>query len=101
MKVEIGFNLSVNGVGNWFTLDDATKGKLDNVTYKLAGEVLVDVTSKARDVSVRRGRSRTLERFTAGVASVILGPSASRSSNTSPGGRTPTASGMPGPPDEG
>jgi len=72
MKVEIGFNLSVNGVGNWFTLDDATKGKLDNATYKLAGEVLTDVTSTLREVSVRRGRSRTLERFTAGNASVTL-----------------------------
>lgn len=72
MKVEIGFDLAVNGVGNWFTLNDTTKGALDNTTYKLSGEVLVDVTSKARDVSIRRGRSRTLERFTAGVASVTL-----------------------------
>lgn len=72
MKVEIGFDLAVNGVGNWFTLDDATKGKLDNVTYKLSGEVLTDVTASVRDVSIRRGRSRTLERFTAGVASVTL-----------------------------
>ena len=72
MKVEIGFDLAVNGVGNWFTLDDTTKGKLDNTTYKLSGEVLVDVTSVTRDVSIRRGRSRTLERFTAGGASVTL-----------------------------
>ena len=72
MKVEIGFDLAVNGVGNWFTLDDTTKGKLDNTTYKLSGEVLTDVTAVTRDVSIRRGRSRTLERFTAGVASVTL-----------------------------
>lgn len=72
MKVEIGFDLAPNGVGDWFTLDDATKGELDNSTYLLSGEVLVDVSSKVRDVAVNRGRSRTLERFTAGVASVTL-----------------------------
>jgi hypothetical protein len=71
-KVEIGFDLSVNGVGSWFTLDDAAKGVLDNATYTLAGEVLVDVTDKVRDISIKRGRSRTLEKFTAGVASVVL-----------------------------
>lgn len=72
MKVEIGFDLAPNGVGDWFTLNDATKGQLDNTTYKLAGEVLVDVTERVRAVSVSRGRSRTLEKVTAGVASVIL-----------------------------
>lgn len=72
MKVEIGFDLAPNGVGNWFTLDDPVKGVLDNTTYKLSGEVLVDVSDVTRSVSVNRGRSRTLERFTAGVASVVL-----------------------------
>ena len=32
--VEIAFDLSANGVGNWFTLDDPLKGVLDNTTYK-------------------------------------------------------------------
>ena len=72
MKVELAFDLSANGVGNWFTLDDATKGKLDNTSFKLAGDVLVDVTDTVRQVNVRRGRSRTLERFTAGVASITM-----------------------------
>lgn len=72
MKVEIGFDLAPNGVGDWFTLDDAVKGELDNTTYVLSGEVLVDVTDRARSVSVSRGRSRTLEKVTAGVASVVL-----------------------------
>ena len=72
MKAEIAFDLSVNGVGDWFTLDDPAKGELDNTTYKLAGDVLVDVTDRLRDVSIKRGRSRTLEKFTAGVASLTL-----------------------------
>lgn len=72
MKVEIGFDLAPNGVGDWFTLDDAVKGELNNTTYKLSGEVLVDVTDEVKQVTTRRGRSRTLEKFTAGVASVVL-----------------------------
>lgn len=72
MKVQIGFDLSANGVGDFFTLDDTTKGVLNNTTYVLGGNVLVDVTNDVRKVSVRRGRSRTLEKFTAGNATVVL-----------------------------
>jgi hypothetical protein len=72
MKVQIGFDLSANGVGDYFTLDDTTKGVLNNTTYVLGGNVLVDVTNDVRKVSVRRGRSRTLEKFTAGNATVVL-----------------------------
>jgi hypothetical protein len=72
MKVEIAFDLAANGQGSWFTLDDTTKGELDNTTYLLAGDVLVDVTSDARAVQVRRGRSRTLDKFTAGNANITL-----------------------------
>ena len=72
MKVQIGFDLSANGVGDYFTLDDTTKGVLDNTTYVLGGNVLVDVTNDVRKVSIRRGRSRTLEKFTAGNATVVL-----------------------------
>lgn len=71
-KVELGFNLSANGIGNYLTLDDPVKGKLDDAAYPLAGDVLVDVTTTVREVSVRRGRSRTLEKFTAGLAQVTL-----------------------------
>lgn len=72
MKVAIAFDLNANGVGDYFTLDDATKGVLDNVTYELAGDVLVDVTDRVRSVQVRRGRSTQLERFTAGNANLVL-----------------------------
>jgi hypothetical protein len=71
-KVQVGFNLAANGIGNYLTLSDPVKGKLNDAAYPLAGDVLVDVTSTVRDVSVRRGRSRTLEKFTAGLAQVTL-----------------------------
>jgi hypothetical protein len=41
-------------------------------TFGLAGDVLEDVTADVRSVSVRRGRSRALERFDAGAAVVDL-----------------------------
>ena len=70
--VEIGFDLAPNGVGNWFTLDNATKGKLNGTTYKLSGDVLTDVSRSVRSVSIKRGRSRQLEKFTAATAQVVL-----------------------------
>jgi hypothetical protein len=70
--VKIAFDLSANGQGSWFTLDDSTKGKLDDATYPLAGDVLVDVTSKVKQLTIRRGRSRMLEQFTAGAANIVL-----------------------------
>jgi hypothetical protein len=70
--VGLGFDLFLSGQGDFFTLDDPVKGALNSTTYTLAGEVVVDVTDKVRDVTVRRGRSRTLEKFTAGLAQVTL-----------------------------
>lgn len=71
MQVLIGFDLFPNGIGDWFTLDDPTKGVLDS-GYKLPGNVLVDVTPYVRAVTVNRGRSRQLEKFTAGAANLVL-----------------------------
>ena len=70
--VLIAFDLSLAGAGNFFTLDDAVKGELDNATFTLAGDVYEDVSDDVRSVSVRRGRSRELTAFTAGQASVVL-----------------------------
>jgi hypothetical protein len=70
--VRIAFDLSLAGAGNFFTLDDPTKGELDNATFLLAGDVYEDVSDDVRSVSVRRGRSRELTAFTAGQASVVL-----------------------------
>ena len=69
-NVYIGFDLAASG-GNLFTLDDTTKGVLDSV-YVLGGDVLTDVTEYVASVSVDRGKSRELDRYTAGHASVTM-----------------------------
>lgn len=71
-KVELSFDLSANGVGDWFTLDDVVKGLLDNVTYVLAGDIFTDVTRWVRSIQVRRGRSRQLEKFVAGQCEIVF-----------------------------
>lgn len=77
-RVQIAFDQTLTQPVNYFTLDDSTRGVLDNTTYVLGGDILVDVTSDVMAVQIRRGRSRQLERFTAGNANVTLrnfGPS--------------------------
>lgn len=69
--VEFWFDLSATG-GAFFTLDDPVKGKLDDTTYLLAGDLATDVTSTVRSVSIRRGRSRQLDQVQAGSCSVAL-----------------------------
>ena len=71
-RVLIAFDLAAGGSGDFFTLNDSVKGELDNTEFKLAGDVLVDVTGDVRSVSVRRGRSRQLEQFQAGAATIEL-----------------------------
>jgi hypothetical protein len=69
-KVYIGFNLAAAG-SNLFILDDTTQGLLDSA-FVLGGDVLTDVTDYVASVSVTRGKSRELDRYTAGNASVSL-----------------------------
>lgn len=71
-KVEIAFDLSAAGSGDFFTLNDPVKGILDNTTYPLAGDILTDVTTDVRDLRIRRGRSRELDKYQAGSADVTL-----------------------------
>jgi hypothetical protein len=71
-RVRIAFDLAAGGVGNFFTLDDPVKGELDDGPFGLAGDILEDVTDEVRSVTVRRGRSRELERYQAGAATVTL-----------------------------
>jgi len=70
IKVELGFtDAGVNPP--FFVLDDATKGVLNNTSFVLGGgEALVDVTDYVRSVSIQRGKSRELDRYDAGQASV-------------------------------
>lgn len=70
--VELGVDLSANGIGDWFTLDDPVKGELDNTEYLLTGDVLVDLTRYVRNISTNRGRSRELEKFTTGTCQVVF-----------------------------
>jgi hypothetical protein len=69
-KVYIAFDLSAQG-GNFFTLNDTTKGLL-NSTYVLGGNILTDVTNYVVSVSINRGKSRELDRYTAGNLNVVL-----------------------------
>jgi len=69
--VELGFDLSGLG-GAFFILDSAEQGVLDNTEYPLGGELFYDVSEYVRSVSVSRGKSRQLERFAAGNASIQL-----------------------------
>ena len=71
-RVRIAFDLAAGGSGNFFTLDDPVKGELDNATFKLAGDILEDVTAEVERITVRRGRSRELERYQAGSLTVEL-----------------------------
>lgn len=69
--VELGFDLPAS-VGNFFTLDDPVKGKLDNTTYVLSGVIFYDVTSRVRGFSIRRGKSRQLDNYQAGQVTVTF-----------------------------
>lgn len=69
-KVFIAFDLSFSGNG-LFILNDTTQGLLDSA-FVLGGDILQDVTQYVASVSINRGKSRELERYSAGQASVTL-----------------------------
>jgi hypothetical protein len=82
MQVLVGFQ-STTGFGTPFMLDDAFYGVLDTVGRgTLGGVTFVDLTSLVENVSITRGRSRQLDQFNAGTATIsfnndsqILNPS--------------------------
>ena len=58
---EVGF------VTNFFVLDDATEGVLDNTQYVLDGNLVgEDITEYCQLVSITRGRQDRINRATAG-----------------------------------
>jgi len=58
---------------NSFTLDDSTKGLLNNSEYTLGPNTqFADVTNFVKTISYRRGRQRTSDQFTAGTMQVVL-----------------------------
>lgn len=70
-KVEIGFDI-VGTNAPLFTLDNTTKGRLDNTTYRLGGTIFYDVTDKVRSIATRRGKNRETDTFDAGLANVVF-----------------------------
>jgi hypothetical protein len=69
--VEIGFDLSSLG-GPFFTLDDSVQGVLDNTEFLLGGTLFYDVSQFLLGVEVDRGKSRELDKYSAGQASALL-----------------------------
>jgi hypothetical protein len=69
--VVIYFGIPAVGA-DFFTLDDPVRGVLDGATYTLGGDLGVDVAATSVGVSVQRGRSRELDEFQTGTATVTL-----------------------------
>jgi len=70
VKVELGFTADGQGAP-FFRLDDPVLGRLDDPNVFLGGgEVFVDVTEFFEAYSITRGKSRELDRYQAGQASV-------------------------------
>jgi len=55
-----------------FILDDPVAGVLDNPVYTLGGSVFTDITDQMIDLSIARGKSRDLDRFSSGSLNVVL-----------------------------
>ena len=71
LKVELGFTPS-GGAAPFFQLDDEVKGLLNSTDYVLGGEVFADISEFVKSASISRGKSRELDRFNAGSASVVF-----------------------------
>ena len=72
MQVLVGFQ-STTGFGTPFMLDDAFYGVLDTAGRgTLGGVTFVDLTSLVENVSITRGRSRQLDQFNAGTATIAF-----------------------------
>jgi hypothetical protein len=67
LQVLVGFQTTAN-FGQPFQLDDAVYGKLDTGT--LGGIQFADLTSMVQSVNINRGRSRQLQEFNAGTATI-------------------------------
>ena len=70
VKVQLGFT-SAGASAPFFTFDSVALGTLDAPASQLGGgQVLVDVSAYVRDFNTTRGKTRELDRFQAGQASV-------------------------------
>ena len=72
MQVLVGFQ-STTGFGTPFQLNDAFYGVLDTSGRgTLGGVTFVDLTSLVENVNINRGRSRQLDQFNAGTATIAF-----------------------------
>jgi hypothetical protein len=72
MQVLVGFQ-STTGFGTPFQLNDAFYGVLDTAGRgTLGGVTFVDLTSLVENVNINRGRSRQLDQFNAGTATIAF-----------------------------
>lgn len=70
--VTVFLDLPFNG-STFFTLNDATKGALDNTTYTLAGDLgTTEISADSYDISIRRGRGNFLDQTDVGTATVAF-----------------------------
>lgn len=70
VKVQLGFT-SAGASAPFFTFDSEALGTLDAPASQLGGgQVLVDVSAYVRDFNTTRGKTRELDRFQAGQATV-------------------------------
>lgn len=69
--VEIGFDIT-GANANLFTLDSATKGRLDNTQYRLSGTIFYDVTAKVKSIATTRGKNRQTDDFDPGLLNVVF-----------------------------
>lgn len=72
VKVEVGFDLTDSPIAPFFRLDDPIQGVLDNVEYRLGGTFFVDITDRAINVDIVRGKSNILAFYPPGEATVEL-----------------------------
>jgi hypothetical protein len=72
IQVMVGFQ-STTGFGTPFQLDDAFYGVLNTAGRgTLGGVTMVDLTSLVESVNITRGRSRQLDQFNAGTATIAF-----------------------------
>jgi hypothetical protein len=71
VKVELGVDLGTKDPFS-FTLDNATKGLLDNTEFTLGGPRFFDITDRLVTTTVRRGKSQALDRVDAGLVAITV-----------------------------
>lgn len=70
-KVEIGLDLTSSTLP-FILLDDPVKGILNSTEYFLGGTTFYDITDDITSISISRGKSRQLDRYNSGSASIVL-----------------------------